>query len=175
MTKRTTRVLIVICSLALFSLGTIGFVIGSILYSFDFTDEYPHRSDAEMIQVFREHRAEFEKVRSMALADRLVARIDEDWTTPANLDPETVARYRELFAVIKTPRGINIYRESGDIELLASTIGWVASGSTKGYIYNEIKPRGTIVGSLDDPTGLNIVEVRYLKPIDGNWYLYFER
>src|SRR4029450_2273839 len=131
MTKRTKRFLLVICSLALFSLGTIGFFFGFILYSFDFTaHEYPHRSDGEMIQVFHEHRSEFEKVRSMALADRLVVRIDENWTMPGNLDPETVARYRELFAIIKTPRGINIYRESGDIELLASTLGWVASGST---------------------------------------------
>jgi hypothetical protein len=127
-----------------------------------------------MISNFHEHRNEFERVRTMANDDNEVMRIDEDWTQPASLESAKVAEYRRLFAVIRTPRGLRKY--SGRVELIASTLGWVTSGSTKGYLYiASAKPEGEWPDSLDDTSKLSRLDVYYLKPLEGNWYLYFQR
>src|SRR5436189_1408496 len=81
-----------------------------VLHSFDQAfnaGQYPHKTDAEMIRSFNEHRQEFELIRSMLESQPEISRIDEDWTNPANLDPAKVAEYRNLFRVIGTPRGVN--------------------------------------------------------------------
>lgn len=178
MTKRAKRILLTIGGiLAIFVVAIVG-VAWYVLNSFDeaFNEKYPHRPDAEMIRNFNEHRQEFEYVRTMAMADEDISRVDENWSDPANLATDKVAEYRRLFKVIGTPRGISKYGRSGRIEFLASTLGWVASGSTKGYLYVEGKPpKGNRVDSLDDVSILRDLDVDYLKPIEGKWYLYFRR
>lgn len=178
MTKRAKRILLTIGGiLVIFVVAIVG-LAWSVWNSFNqaFNEEYPHRPDAEMIRNFNEHRQEFEYVRTMAMADESLRRVDEDWSVPGNLDTDKAAEYRRLFTVIGTPRGISKYGGSGRIEFLASTMGWVASGSTKGYLYVDGKPpEGNRVDSLDDVSRLRDLDVYYLKPIDGKWYLYFQR
>lgn len=178
MTKRTKRILLIIGGIAALVIvsfvGLAGYVFHSLDQAFS-AGQYPHRPDAEMIRTFHTHRAEFEEVRTMAMSNPVIQRVDEDWTDPPNISPDRVAKFRELFGIIKSPRGISKYRSSGEIEIIASAVGWVTSGSSKGYLYTEQKPSGTVVESLDDPSVLRVVEVRYLKPIEGNWYLFFER
>lgn len=178
MTKRAKRILLIIGGIAAFVIvsfiGFAAFLLHTLDQAFS-AGQYPHRPDAEMIQTFYEHRAEFGEVRTMAMSDVVIQRVDEDWTDPPNMAPDTVAKFRELFGVIKTPRGISPNHLNGELEIIASAIGWVTSGSIKGYLYAERKPSGTIMKSLDDPEVLRSVGDRYLKPIEGNWYLYFER
>jgi len=175
MTKSAKRILLIIVGIAaLVIVSFVGFA-ASVFYSFDFADEYPHRSDAEMIQTFHTHRAEFEEVRTMAMSDPVIQRVDENWTDPPNIAPDRVGKFRELFGIINTPRGISPNHSTGELEIIASSIGWVASGSSKGYLYAERKRSGTVVESLDDLSVLSSVGDRYLKPIERNWYLYFER
>lgn len=176
MTKRTKRILVAIASafllLVVVAVGFLWYLIHSFDQAFN-AGQYPHRPDAEMISNFNEHRQEFELIRTMAETDKEVSRIDENWTDPENLDPNKIAEYRRLFAVIGTPRGISKYQER--VELIASSLGWVASGSAKGYTYATNKPtNGYFADSLDDPEVLTS-QARYIKHIDGNWYLFFER
>lgn len=178
MTKRAKRILLTIGGvLVIFVIAIVG-LAWHVLNSFDkaFAEPYPHRPDVEMIRNFSQHRDEFEYVRTLAMADENLRRVDEDWSDPRNLNTEKATEYRRLFKVIGTPRGISKYGGSGRIEFLASSMGWVASGSTKGYLYVEGKPpEGNRVDSLDDVSILRDLDVDYLKPIEGKWYLYFRR
>lgn len=178
MTKRAKRILLTIGGiLVIFVIAIVG-LAWHVLNSFDkaFAEPYPHRPDVEMIRNFKEHRQEFEYVRAMAMADETLMRVDEDWSDPGNLATDRAAEYRRLFKMIGTPRGIRKYGGLGRIEFLASSLGWVASGSTKGYLCVDGKPpKGNRVDSLDDLSILRDLDVDYLKPIEGKWYLYFRR
>ena len=176
MTKLAKRILLISGGIAGIVIISVAGFAALVLYTFDFDGhQYPHRSDEKMIQIFRERRTEFDEVRTMAMSDPVIRRVDENWTDPPNIAEDKVAKFRELFRVIRTPRGISKYRSSGELEVIASALGWVASGSTKGYLYAEGKPSGTIMNSLDDTEDLTSVGDRYLKQIEGNWYLFFER
>ncbi len=177
MTKRAKKILITIgAALVIFVVAIVGLAF-YVLYSFDEAlGQYPHKSDAEMIRNFNEHRQEFEYVRTMAMADETLKRVDDNWCDPKNFNTDKVAEYRRLFKVIGTPRGISKYGGPGSIEFLASSLGWVMSGETKGYLYVEgNRPKGELVVSLDDVSKLPEPDIDYFKPIEGNWYLYFQR
>ncbi len=147
------------------------------IYTFpSFEDKYPHQSDEIMISRFHEQRAEFEQLKAMAVADDLMSRVDEDRTQPANLPADRVAEYRRLFKIAGTPRGVSKAPKLGLIEFIASSQGWVASGSSKGYIYSKGKrPSGDFVDSLDDESKLRVLDKYYLRHIEDDWYLFFQR
>jgi hypothetical protein len=140
-----------------------------------FADD-PHQSDEVMIARFQKHREEFEQLRAMALADDVMTRVDENWTDPPNLANDRVAEYRRLFKIAGIPRGISKYPGRVQIEFIASSQGWVASGSSKGYIYSGGKrPLGEFVVSLNDPTNFRELDRYFLRPIENDWYLFFKR
>ena len=140
----------------------------------DFSGQRP-LPDKRLIENFEAHRAEFEKVVAMILEDKNLTRVDEDWFDPAEFDQQRVAQYRKLFQVIGTRRGFSAPVGRDQIEFIASAQGWVAHGSSKGYLYAEKCPAyiGQTVESLDGmslgprPSGSGC------RHIDGKWYLYF--
>lgn len=175
MKKRTKTVLVVVAGVvSAIVLACVG-VVAYFIYTFPSFDDYPHQSDEIMISRFYEHRAEFEHLKAMAGEDDLMRRVDDTWTDPANLPNERVAEYRRLFKLVGTPRGISKYRDKKQIVFLASTLGWVGSGSAKGYLYSPGKrPSGKFVESLNDREGLRGLDIYFLRPIEGDWYLFFE-
>ncbi len=176
MKKRTKTVLFVLAGVvSAIVLACVG-VVAYFIYTFPSFDEFPHQSDEIMISRFHEHRAEFEQLRAMAESDDLMWRVDNTWTGPENLPSERVAEYRRLFKLVGTPRGISKYRDKRQILFLASTLGWVASGSTKGYLYSPGKrPSGKFIESLNDEETLRQLDIYFLRHIEGDWYLFFER
>jgi len=125
-------------------------------------------------QNFRDHRSEFEQIRSMLERDENIFRIDDDWTDPTDLPAEKVQEYRHLFAILGTPRGFYNRRNPFRIELIASARGWVTSGSMKGYVYLTERPKDT-VSDLDryhNGSGAKVDSA--LRHIEGNWYLFFD-
>ncbi len=177
MNNKTKNILLTLAGVFLvFVVAVVGFA-AYFIYTFpSFEDKYPHQSDEIMISRFHKHRADFEQLKAMAEADGLMSRVDEDWTDPANLPDDRVAEYRRLFKVVGTPRGISKYRERGKLLFIASTQGWVASGSSKGYIYSSGKrPTGNFVDSLNDEKRLQELDIYFLRPIEGDWYLFFQR
>ncbi|HMS11252.1 MAG TPA: hypothetical protein PKE66_17315, partial [Pyrinomonadaceae bacterium] len=132
MKKRTKTVLVVIAGVVSAIVLTFVGVVAYFIYTFPSFNEYPHQSDEVMLSRFHEHRAEFERLRAMAEEDDVMRRVDDTWTGPANLPDARVAKYRRLFKLVGTPRGISKYRDQNKVVFLVSTLGWVASGSSKG-------------------------------------------
>lgn len=136
----------------------------------------PHLPDEQLIKNFQTHRAEFEKLVAMVLEDKNLTRVDEDWTQPENLPAARVAEYRRLFRIVGTPRGVVARIDRETIEFWASSQGWVAHGSSKGYLYADKCPSrdGKTEESLDE---MSLAERPYgfgCRHIEGKWYLYFE-
>ena len=176
MKKRTKTVLVVIAGVVSAIVLTFVGVVAYFIYTFPSFNEDPHQSDEIMLSRFHEHRAEFERLREMAVEDDLMRRVDDTWTDPANLPDARVAEYRRLFKLVETPRGISKYRDKNQLVFLASTLGWVASGSSKGYLYSPGKrPSGKFIESLNDYEKLRERDVYFLRQIEGDWYLFFER
>jgi len=175
MKKRTKKIF-------LFGAGALVLLTGSFLvyeiYSFMsaplFGEEQPHQPDDVMIANFREHRADFEQLKTMLIRDALITRVDCDWTDPDNLPKEVTEDYRRLFKIVGTPRGISASLDRSQIDFIASSQGWVASGSSNGYAFLA-KPPEITEDSLDHYTENRGQEAYAFRHIDGNWYLFFER
>jgi len=140
----------------------------------DFSGQ-PHLPDKQLIENFHTHRAEFEKLVAMVLEDRNLTRVDETWTEPQDFSAQRIAEYRKLDKAIGIPRGLSAPISREQIEFIASAQGWVAHGSTKGYLYGEKCPGyiGETVESLD---GMSLAERPSgsgCRHIEGKWYLYF--
>lgn len=136
----------------------------------------PHLPDDQLIANFQAHKPEFERLRLMILEDKGLTRVDVDWTQPNDpttigVTPERIAEYRRLFTQLGLARGFSAYRH--DIEFLASCQGWVASGSSKGYLY-KAKPPLTLEDNLDQYSSQERAVGYGYRKIEGSWYLYFE-
>lgn len=180
MKKRTKKI-------SLLSAGALVLVAGSFLaygiYTFItsplFGEEPDDKPDDILIANFTEHRAEFERVREMSAEDTMMTRVDNTWTNPSTLDSARVAEYRRLFKIIGTPRGITVRHDHDWIEFMSTSHGWVASSSSKGYLY--FKGNTTLKGGpfklVDnlDGYGWHSQYTFVIRHIEGDWYLYFER
>ena len=180
MKKRTKKIF-------LLTAGAVVLVVGSFLaygvYSFMtsplFGEEPDDEPDEVLIANFRTYRAEFERVREMSTEDATMARVGDNWTNPSTMDSARVAEYRRLFKIIGTPRGITVRRDHDWIEFMSTGHGWVASSSSKGYLYFKGNPKLKggplkLVDSLDG-YGWHSQHTFVVRHIEGSWYLYFER
>lgn len=136
-----------------------------------------HQSDEQMIANFQQHKTEFEQLRQMILDDKGFTRIDDDWTEPSdpqtiNIKPSRITEYRKLFQLLNIPRGFSATQDKNEIEFIASSQGWIASGSSKSYVYLSTRPESLLnnlnqMSLTDKPFGTGY------RHIEGNWYLYF--
>jgi len=144
---------------------------------------FPAPPDADLIQNFTKHRADFEEIVKMASHDKGLTRVDRDWTNPR--DPSKIGisqvridRYRALFRDAQIPRGFSAGSEPGgkqiDVSFMFWGFGFAASDEYgKGYAYLTTPPKAL-------RTTLDGFEPRFRQPYDiyrhveGNWYLYFE-
>jgi hypothetical protein len=136
-----------------------------------------HLSDDQLIANFREHTADFERLREMVLDDKRLTRVDEDWTAPTDpttigVTAERIAEYRALFKKLGLARGFSAGLDRREIELWASAQGWVAHGSHKGYVYTASVPENLDTGLDQYSSRERPLESGYRR-IEGNWYLYF--
>jgi hypothetical protein len=143
-----------------------------------------HPTDAALIRSFHAQRPAFERLRTMFAEDDQLGRVAPDFTRSASFfsgaslppgPPVTEARlasYRGLFRQLRLRAGIEGYDAKQEIWFIASTRGFVMSGTAKGYVYTAKRPP-TVVADLDVRPGEIVSSIRYRR-IDGNWYLYFE-
>ncbi len=154
------------------------FLLATFLASCDFPDfsGQPHLPDEQLIENFKAHRAEFEKLVAMVLEDKSLTRVDENSTRPENFATSRVAEYRQLFKIVGTPRSVSARLNRESIEFIASSQGWAVHGSSKGYLYSEKKPEyyGKPIDSLDEMSLAKRPFGSGYRHIEGNWYLYFE-
>lgn len=142
-------------------------------------------SDAALIKNFYENIGGFEKLREMAVNDRKLIRIANDFTwlddnvsfprpkSEQGISDERWNVYREYFEKLKLKKGIAQYPTEGKIFFIAESKGLVTGGSSKGYAYFDAEP-SPIVDSLDDARFLEPPKYRAFKRIKGNWYLYLQ-
>lgn len=140
-------------------------------------EDPPHASDEELIANFRLHRAEFEHLRDMLVADKGLLRVADQRTLPE--DPQSVgvpqsriAEYRRLLKALGIRGGIAISEDRKTIEFNASFRGYVTHNSEKGYIYTTEPAQKSLVPDLDVFLKSEVGAGR--RRIEDSWYLFFE-
>jgi len=146
----------------------------------------PFPTDAQLVQRFSQHRAQFDQLIVMARADTELVRIAPDFTwtrqsvawpraeSELGFSPRRWDQYRQLFQTLGLEAGV-LQRPQDTprvIYLLAQTKGLVTGGSVKGYAYSdaELAPQ---CESLDQSRGPDRRGICY-KSLAPHWYLYLE-
>lgn len=138
----------------------------------------PRPSDAEIIARFRVNRAQIEHLMAMMRSDRVLTRVDDNWTDPADpttvgISHERIAEYRRILNTIGFPRGFSYDPQSGRVKFMAWAVGLAGSGAAKLLMYlPEGPPPAPLVADLDAyerPPGQTYVLV--YRHIEGPWYL----
>lgn len=181
MKKRTKKIFLYSAgAFVLLTCSVLVYGIYSFMTSPLFGEELDDQPDDVLITNFHTHRAEFEQLIEMTAQDATMTRVDDTWTDPSTLSPTRVAEYRRLFKVIGTPRGIIARPNRERIEFISTSHGWVASGSSKGYLYLKERPNLKersikLVDNLDSYGWHTEMDTFVIRHIEGNWYLFFER
>lgn len=137
----------------------------------------PRPSDAEIIARFQTNRAQIEKLMGMMRSDRVLTRVDDNWTDPADpeavgISNERIAEYRSILHAIGFPRGFYYDPKSGRVRFLAWSVGLVTGGAAKSVVYSPSDVPIPLVDDLDTyqpPAGQGYV-LAYRR-IEGPWYL----
>ena len=144
-----------------------------------------HPSDDELLRRFHAHRPELDQLVSMFQADRELGRVGDGFTRPEDpaligVSPARIALYRQLCAAIQAPDCIEGYPElahpssagpKDPIWIHVSSLGLAISGSSKGFCWSAGHGE-EIVASLDTLRPRR--SGTWLRPIEGNWYLYYD-
>jgi hypothetical protein len=148
--------------------------------------------DEQLLEEFRNHRADFETLVRMFEEDKGLGRVGDSFTKPD--DPQRVgvsaARirdYRRLCNAVNAPNCIEGYdatfdrlfgaveagrSESKDpIWIHRASRGLSVSGASKGFMYSA-DPRFEIVADLDRVRPSR--SGTWIRQIEGLWYIYFD-
>jgi hypothetical protein len=141
----------------------------------------PEPSDGALIRLFRTHRADFETVRRMALAEHGIGRIAPDFIQSANgtMHPIALAdrpsaarmrRYRALFRRIGAAGGIGFSRTR--VYFYIYDAGLAGQGTSKAIVWttDTLKP---LRPDLDSPRDA-VRPVSGFRHITPGWYLEYE-
>jgi hypothetical protein len=150
----------------------------------------PHPSDDELIRIFQNNEADFNKLIRMSNEDSKVIRIAPDFTRLENnwawprpeseigFSKQRWDGYRALFYKLGLDSGISRESDSGGavIYLTTSARGMTFRGSSKGYAYSE-KELSPVFDSLNrnpiEPQKRPKHGVAY-KKIKDRWYLSYD-
>jgi len=171
MTKTTRKLLIFLVIVALAGAVMVGYKIYDYLETPLFAEQ-PDLSDEILIDIFHKDPQVFEQLYKMVTEDNMMTHVDNNWTEPANLPKDRVAEYRKLFKEAGIYGGVNVSVDRKKIEFITSAQGWVASGSSKGYMYLTKMPE-KLVDNIDVLQEHSRMDVCLYRHIEGNWYLYY--
>ena len=136
-------------------------------------------SDSKVVSELLAHRQEIEVLVQMIRADKVLLRVDSDWTMPANptavgVAAQRIEEYRRLLRKVGYPRGFYYRPETGEIEFVAWASGTVASGGSKSVVYSPQR-LGPIVADTSDPVPSRPDGSRLAyREIASNWYIQFQ-
>lgn len=155
--------------------------IPAAFIAMDWTTKEAHEppSDAAMLREFALHEATFNTLVEMASADKMLDRVDENWTMPA--DPQIVgvsaprlAEYRRLLREAGTPRGFQRSPADDGLNFFFWLRGSAISDDVaKGFSYRS-SPPARIVQTLDSIRAESRDGFTSYRHIGGNWYLFYE-
>jgi len=137
-----------------------------------------HPKDQTLLDNFKKHELDFEKLITMIRSDKKLRRVDDTWTDPGDpqsigISQERIREYRAMFSKMSIPRGFYAFHDSERFIFIASSHGLSVSGSAKGYAYLEEKP-DLVVTNLESYWSKDGRSFTAYQHIKGNWYLYFD-
>ena len=140
-------------------------------------------SDRSLIDLFGQHRAEFDEVRSMSQADKRIQRISTSFVTlvgniaptPDELDStlsrQRLAKYRRLLSDIHDPNGIII--EDGTVTFMFYGEGFGGTGRVKAILWSA-QPQSPLTQDLDSLSNVRTTPFIAFRRIAPEWYLEYE-
>jgi hypothetical protein len=139
----------------------------------------PH--DAELIQNFEAHRAEFNRLLVMSGDDAAFNRIAKGEIPPRGMDPSRFWEYEEVFRDLDIQNGINRGMPGfpeGFFILSGTDVPIGGKGEAVGYVYSAVAPK-PIVSRLPIPafplqTHNDHGEEFFFRALEKNWYLFYE-
>jgi hypothetical protein len=134
-----------------------------------------HDSDADLIRVFHDQRATFDKLITMIQADHGLERVDHDWTLPdpPPISQERLELYRGLLKSIGCVRGFENFKTKNEIVFIASASGMATGGSSKGYRFSQ-DPPSPVVDDLDAYRPGHHRSYAAFRHLEGDWHLIYE-
>lgn len=179
--KRLLKILLIILGLFAAYLVMVNLVTGLILkQAFEDMAGQDHLSDKELLENFYQHQNSFEQLREMIIQDKIIDRIDVDWTSPGaselaahGITHKKIKDYRKRMEKLGIKRGFSVYGYQGEIKLITSAQGLVTGGSSKGYVYRETEPK-PLVDSIDHYRHPNPHSYSIYQKIKPNWYLFYD-
>jgi hypothetical protein len=133
-------------------------------------------SDSKLITAFQAHREQIDVIVKMIRADRVLLRVDDDWTMPANpaaagINAHRIDEYRQLLRKVGYSRGFYYRPETGEIQFVAWAAGTVASGGSKSVIYSPRRPAPIVANSADTVPAQQDGSWLAYREIEPNWYI----
>lgn len=138
----------------------------------------PH--DAELIQNFEAHRAEFNRLLVMTADDAAFSRIANGEIPPRGMSDSRFQEYKKVFRDLDIQNGVNWgmsgFRESFFI-LSGTSVPIGTKGEEVGYVYSAVPVR-PIVSRLPIPafrfqTHNDHGEEWAFRALETNWYLFY--
>lgn len=131
--------------------------------------------DAELLSVFRQHRASFDQLRQMAIDDKEIEGYFSESELKPALSAERQRSYRALLSDIHP--GLAVTVDYDDTVRFIFAVRGVAIGpsSVKGleYVVTHLERHGIVQQNLDHastlPAGV------YLRQIEPNWFILYQR
>lgn len=151
---------------------------GAVLFT---TGCYRPPHDAELIQNFQSHRAEFNRLLVMAGDDAAIYRISNGEVPPRGMSDLRFQEYKKVFRDLDIQSGVNhgmsSFRESLFI-LSGTDVPIGAKGEAVGYVYSAVALH-PLVSRLPIPAfrfqAHNDHEEEFsFRPLEKNWYLFYE-
>lgn len=153
-------------------------LVAAMAWGIDRSGQPP--SDQQLLSNFTDHRAAFDTLAQMKLADKGLMQVHDDWTQPGDfrsvgVSPERIAEYRHLLNEAGTRRGLQADGLHGADFLFWEQGSVFSSDTAKGYAYLSVPPKH-ILGSLDqyNDQSEDLAEIQAYRHIEGCWYLYYE-
>lgn len=129
--------------------------------------------DKNLITIFQGHQPMFSKLRKMIGEDR-VSYVTEQYIDP-NLTRVRWKKYKTLMEEISPHLVMTYGSESTRFIFSKNEFSSIGPEWVKGIEYENNPKSGEIVkGTLDDPGALSYGEV-YLRKIQRNWYVFFQK
>jgi hypothetical protein len=155
--------------------------IVGVLATFSMVGCYRPPREAQLVQNFETRRAEFDRLLTMATADRVFPRISAGEVPPRGMSDSRFKEYREVFRDLGIQNGVNWgipgYPD-GFFVLFSTSVPMGATGKLLGYYYSSSAP-APIVSRL--PISDSPFEIRrdhgyeaFFRALEGQWYAFYE-
>lgn len=137
--------------------------------------------ETQLIENFDSHRAEFDKLLSMATADQVFPRISAGQIPPRGMADSRFKEYKEIFRELGIQNGVNWGIPgfpNGFFVLSSTSVPIGTTGKLIGYVYSSVPPT-PMVSRL--PISVSPFEIRhdhgheaFFRALKGKWYLFHE-